>query len=136
MNTEVKLNRAALRAYLEANRRVQVEQRDGQIMPLAILNTFLGVALWGSNREGAKNDPWSQEELAGELGISPTTLSSHMQYLSPVFRDSKPGMGLVELDYFPDNRRQKLFRLTPKGQALAKQLSYIIQGVQEDARTP
>ncbi|RWI06840.1 MAG: hypothetical protein EOQ89_03665 [Mesorhizobium sp.] len=113
-----------LRAYLEANKRVQAAQTDGQIMPLAILNTLLGAAIWGDDpvREG----PATLEELAGRLGITPTTLSTHLRYLGDKYRSDKDGLGLVSVEEYPPNRRMKTARLTHKGRALVDQLTYIL----------
>jgi DNA-binding transcriptional ArsR family regulator len=128
MNSAPVTERNVLRAYLEANRRVQATQNDGgQIMPIAILNTFLGAAIWGYEK-GDLSEPATLEHLAERLGITPTTLSTHMRYLGDKYREGKEGLGLVEMDIYPLNRRQKIFRLTPKGKALAAQLAYILEG--------
>jgi DNA-binding transcriptional ArsR family regulator len=124
-------NRDSLRAYLEANRRVQAAQTDAtQYIPVTILNSFLGVALWGgySNRE----EPTPLEVIAERLGITPQTLSTHLRYLGDRYREGKEGMGLVELDTYVLNRRMKVARLTAKGKALADQLMYILRGTQND----
>jgi len=124
-------NRDSLRAYLEANRRVQAAQTDAtQYIPVTILNSFLGVALWGgySNRE----EPTPLEVIAERLGITPQTLSTHLRYLGDRYREGKEGMGLVELDTYVLNRRMKVARLTAKGKALADQLMYILRGTHDD----
>lgn len=136
MNAVPTLERNVLRAYLEANRRVQATQTaDGQIMPIAILNTFIGAAIWGYEM-GDRGDPATLEHLAERLGITPTTLSTHMRYLGDKYREGKDGLGLVELDIYPLNRRQKTFTLTPKGKALAAQLVYILLGARPHEHNP
>ncbi|TPJ33700.1 hypothetical protein [Mesorhizobium sp. B2-8-3] len=116
-----------LRAYLEANKRVQATQTDGQIMPLAILNTLLGAAIWGD--DPVRGGPATLEELAGRLGIGPTTLSTHLRYLGDKYRSDKDGLGLVQVEEYPLNRRMKTVGLTHKGKALVDQLAYILSGV-------
>ncbi|MER9178908.1 hypothetical protein [Mesorhizobium sp. M0767] len=127
MNTEQEV----LRAYLEANKRVQATQTDGQIMPLAILNTFLGAALWGEDTE-TRGEPATLEALASRLDISPTTLSTHLRYLGDKYRADKEGLNLVAVETYDLNRRMKTFRLTKKGRKLASALAYTLLGVQQD----
>lgn len=115
-----------LRAYLEANRRVQAEQAEqSQYIPVAILNTFLGVVLWGYDASG---DPVPLEEIAEKVGITPQTMSTHLRYLGDRYREGKEGMGLVELDTYLLNRRMKVARLTRKGRLLVEQLAFILEG--------
>lgn len=124
-------NRDSLRAYLEANRRVQAAQTEAtQYIPVTILNSFLGVALWGGL--SSKDEPTPLEVIAERLGITPQTLSTHLRYLGDKYREGKEGMGLVELDTYVLNRRMKVARLTPKGRALADQLMYILRGATND----
>ncbi|UIY29208.1 hypothetical protein LZK73_21990 [Neorhizobium galegae] len=124
-------NRESLRAYLEANKRVQAAQTDDtQYIPVTILNSFLGVALWGASND--KGDPVPLEVIADRLGITPQTLSTHMRYLGDKYREGKEGMGLVELDTYVLNRRMKVAKLTHKGRQLADQLVYILRGTHDD----
>ncbi|MCC5780513.1 hypothetical protein H7H48_15740 [Nitratireductor sp. B36] len=126
------LRRETLRAYLEANRRVQAAQNDGQIMPIAILNTFLGVAIWGQDHT-KQGEPITLEHLAENLAITPTTLSTHLRYLSDKYRSGREGLELVVMETYPLNRRQKVVKLTQKGKALAQQLGFILEGRRSDA---
>lgn len=124
-------NQRALRAYLEANRRIQAEQTNAnQYIPVNILNSFLGVALWGDDDKG---EPMPLEHIAERLGIPPTTLSTHLRYLSDRYRGDKDGLGLVEIEIYPLNRRMRTARLTRKGRTIADQLAYILQGGKPDA---
>lgn len=127
MNAEPMVNKDVLRAYLEANKRMQAEQTDGQIMPIAILNTFLGAALWGDSAD-SHGEPPTLEKLAEHLNISPQTLSTHLRYLGDKYRGERDGLNLVETKEYPPNRRQKTFRLTNRGKALAAQLAFLISG--------
>lgn len=118
------------RAYLEANRRITAEVvGDDQYMTVAILNSFLGVTLWG----GDDKEPVPLEEIAKQLHIAPTTFATHLAYLGERYRKGKPGMGLVALEPYLLNRRMKVARLTQKGRAVADSLAYILSGVQHNA---
>jgi DNA-binding MarR family transcriptional regulator len=118
-----------LRAYLEANRRVQAAQtRPNQYVSLPILNSFLGIILWGKDGRG---EPRPMEEIASSIGITPTTFNEHVKYLGDRLREGKEGMGLIQTETYPLNRRMKTTRLTRKGQILADQITFILQGVNQ-----
>jgi DNA-binding transcriptional ArsR family regulator len=110
-----------LRAYFEATRRVRAETKD---FPVGILITFLSVALWGDDKGG--KEPFTLQELAERTGQSPTTVSQHLRYLGDYYRYGHEGLGLVDTKIYQRNRRQKVAYLTPKGKALADQLTYIM----------
>ncbi len=59
--------------------------------------------------------------------MTPTTVSQHLRYLGYGYRTGKPGLGLVETRENPDNRRKKVFALTPKGRGLVSQLELILR---------
>lgn len=119
-------------AYLEANRRISAELPGAdQYMTVAILNSFLGVVLWG----GDEKEPVPLEAIAGNLGIAPTTFNAHLGYLGERYRAGKPGMGLVTLEPYLLNRRMKVAKLTRKGQVVADSLAYILSGGQPNANT-
>lgn len=117
-------------AYLEANRRISAELPGAdQYMTVAILNSFLGVVLWG----GDDKEPIPLEAIADNLGIAPTTFNAHLSYLGERYRAGKPGMGLVALEPYLLNRRMKVVKLTRKGQVVADSLAYILSGVRQNA---
>ncbi|MGO4838669.1 MarR family winged helix-turn-helix transcriptional regulator, partial [Rhizobiaceae sp. 2RAB30] len=70
--------------------------------------------------------PMTLEELAAKVGMTPTTVSQHLRYLSYGYRPGKPGLGLVETVENADNRRKKVFFLTPQGRALVAELEAIL----------
>lgn len=101
------------------------ESRD---MTMATTVTLLGAAYW--TYEGIDSeDPMMLEELAGRVGMTPTTVSQHLRYLGDRQRIGRPGLGLVVTDINPDNRRKKVFRLTLKGRLLIHQLDMILRKV-------
>jgi DNA-binding transcriptional ArsR family regulator len=114
-------SKVALRAYFEANRRVLAEADE---MPVSILNTFLGVALWGYDRQ--KGDPLTIQELSEKVGLPYTTVSRHLRYLGDYYRADRPGLDLVGTEIYAMNRRQKIAFLTTRGRALAEQLGFLL----------
>lgn len=112
-----------IKAFFEANRRLVVEARE---LPVAIVITFLGVAIW-EQRESDHGEPMTLEELAVKVGRSATTISQHMNYLGNHYREGKPGLGRVGTEQYLHNRRKKVFHLTPKGRGLIRQLDMILR---------
>lgn len=112
-----------IKAYFEASRRLVEDSRD---LPVAIAITFLGVAIW-EQREGNHGEPMTLEELAVKVGRSATTISQHLNYLGAIYREGKPGLGLVGTTTYLPNRRKKVFYLTPKGRGLIRQLDMILR---------
>lgn len=113
-----------VRRYLEANRRMMAEAKD---MPIGISVAFLGAAIWGFDPRDP-NDPLTLEDLASRLGFSATTVSQHMRYLGPGYREGTPGLGLVGTARNSDNGRKKIFYLTPRGRGLLSQIEFILDG--------
>ncbi|QOF73161.1 hypothetical protein IG197_08955 [Aminobacter sp. SR38] len=106
-----------IQAYFQANQIVIAEARD---MPLGMLRTLLGVALWGS--EDNASSPWTLEDLAERLDVPPSTVSQHTRYLGYGLRGTIVGLDLVRTSENLDNRRKKTFVLTPRGRALVGQI--------------
>lgn len=107
----------------EANRRILAEHRD---IPVTVALTLLGVAIW-EDQVDATGELMSLEDLAVKIGTAPTSLSQHTRYLGHRYRDGKPGLGLVETREHPSSGRKKMFRLTPKGRGLIRQLDLILK---------
>lgn len=112
-----------LRGYLEANRIMMAEREE---IPATIINTFLGVALWGS--DGPKGEPFTIKELAEKIGLPYTTVSRHLRYLGDKERTGVDGLGLVDTAIYLPNRRQKVAFLTSKGKALRDRLLFVTGG--------
>jgi hypothetical protein len=112
-----------LRAYFDAGRHMMSISTELEL-PVAIMVTFLGAAMWGTKR-GQVAMPMSLEELAASTGKTPQTISSHMRYLGARYREGKPGMGLVQTYEHPSNGRCKAFQLTPQGDAVVAHLKHL-----------
>lgn len=106
-------NSQSLRALLEVNQMFIAEQRE---INAALINTFIGVCM-GSRHAGIV-EPISITELSRRIGLQPTTVSRHVRYLGPGPRAGREGIGLVEMVPSPEDGRERLIRLTLKGEAL------------------
>ena len=113
----------ALRAYFDAGRHMMSLSTHLEL-PVSIMVTFLGAAMWGTQR-GQIAMPMSLEELAAATGKTPQTISTHMRYLGARIRPGKSGMGLVQTYQHPLNGRCKAFQLTPEGDATVAHLQYL-----------
>lgn len=108
-----------LKGYFEANR-VFLQSREE--INAALINTFLGVALWGHDRE--EPEPLTIKELSEKVGLPYTTVSRHLRYLGDFERTGVEGLGLVRTDIYVMNRRQKIVSLTTKGKAMRDRLLF------------
>lgn len=111
-----------LRQYFEANRLVLALGED---LPVTILNTFLGCALWGADNK--PEDPLTMKEVATKIGLPYSTVSRHLRYLDYTKRGAVKdgtGLGLVRTEQSTADRRQKQIYLTPKGKALAERIAF------------
>lgn len=115
------LSNPHIRALFEANRRMNAESD----MPIGVAVTFLGAAIWGYDRR-ARTEPVTIEGLAQRIGVPPTSCYTPINFLGDRYRGGHQGLGLVETAIDDDNRRRKVFFLTPRGRALADQLEFIL----------
>lgn len=109
-----------LRIVFEINRMFMELEHE---INAPIMNTFLGVALWGEDEKA--DDPLSIRELATKIGLAETTVSRHLRYLGDQRRIGVEGLGLVELEIHPVDRRQRIVKLTRKGRNLRERLLYL-----------
>lgn len=95
-------------------------------MPISVLNTFLGVAIWGDDGT-SKMPPRTIAEIAERLSLPESTVYQHVRYLGTApHRYGKPGLGLVETKTNPANRRQKSVGLTPAGMSLISRIADVL----------
>ena len=74
----------------------------------------------------ASHNPCHKQALEEDLGFPTASGSRTTDWLSSFHRLGKPGLGLIEKKQDPVNRRRALLTLTPKGEALARQMKEII----------
>lgn len=109
-----------LRKIFEANRLFMDKRQE---INAALINTFLGVCLWGEDPHGATEI--SITELAGRIGLPETTVSRHVRYLGQQERVGVEGMGLLDTKVHPVDRRRKIVFLTRTGRNLRDQLAFL-----------
>lgn len=119
--------RKKFRGYIEANR-VFMEIREE--IPASIMNTFLGVILWGEDE--TRDGPITILELSEKIGLPYTTVSRHLRYLGEYERVGKPGANLVKTEIYLMNRRQKTVSLTAKGKTVKDRIAFAL-GVEDNA---
>lgn len=96
-------------------------------MPISVLRTFLGVAIWGSD-ESENTQTRTIADLAKRLHLPESTVYQHVRYLGTApHRYGKPGLGLVETKTNPANRRQKFVALTSSGQELVSRIAEVMK---------
>lgn len=96
-----------------------------------IMNTFLGVCLWGEDLQGETEI--SISELAQRVGLAETTVSRHLRYLGTQRRVGVEGMGLVDTKVHPVDRRRKIVFLTRAGRNLRDQLNFTVGDINGSA---
>lgn len=116
---------SAITHLLEATRLIKSQARD---MPLGISIAFLVAAICGTDARSPGGDAMTLEELAKRVDVSPTTMSQHLRYLGPGYREGTPGLGLVETARHPDNGRKKIVFLTAKGRDLIAKIDRLLAG--------
>jgi hypothetical protein len=98
---------------------LQLVKQHAPEMPISILLTLLGVAVFSPNGRAGEN-PLSIQDLSKIIGIPYTTTSRHLRYLGDFERPGKQGLGLVETGPLTADRRQKFVKLTPTGHELLR----------------
>jgi DNA-binding MarR family transcriptional regulator len=72
--------------------------------------------------EVARHGRRTYEEIAAALNITPSSVSRIAQSLSDTHRNGTPGFGLVGILRDPEEGRRYVLMLSPKGEAMARQL--------------
>ena len=70
----------------------------------------------------ASHNPCHKQAMEEDLGFKVASGSRTTDWLSHYHRLGKPGLGLIKKAQDPTNRRRVLLELTPKGEALIKQM--------------
>lgn len=78
-------------------------------MPLRCVQAFLAVAMYPGE---------SVSDYARRCQLNVNTMSRNLLDIGPRNRDDEPGLGLVEARDNPENRRERVYKLTPAGSAL------------------
>ena len=112
------------RELLEAIEWIRTLDHD---MPVQTLSTFLFVSTHGPECD--------QKELTEYLGMTQSTASRNVSYLSKRHRHGAPGMGVLESVENPEDRRYKVLRLTDKGKKLAAWLDQLLEDKGKDKKT-
>jgi DNA-binding MarR family transcriptional regulator len=74
----------------------------------------------------ASHNPCHKQALEEDLGFKVASGSRTTDWLSEYHRLGKPGLGLIKKYQDPLNRRRVLLELTPKGEALIRQMKALI----------
>lgn len=101
----------------QAIRMVRIIQTIDPQMQAQTFMCFLMVAQFG---------PCNMQDIKDVANVSQASLSRNLSALGLVHRRGMPGFGLVETWEDPMNRKAKLVKLTPKGEALKKQIMDVL----------
>lgn len=119
-----------LRKVFEVNRIFMNLQHE---INAPIMNTFLGLCLWGVDTQG--DTEISISELSQRVGLAETTVGRHLRYLGQQRRVGVEGLGLVDTRVHPVDRRRKIVFLTRAGRNLRDQLNFTV-GDRDDGTPP
>lgn len=86
-------------------------------VPAQVLVTFFYVASHNKCHKLAMEEALEMSAASG---------SRNTDWLSDLHRLRKPGLGLITKEVDKDNRRRQILTLTPKGEAIAKQIQEIL----------
>jgi DNA-binding MarR family transcriptional regulator len=100
--------RASLQKLIDA---LEEFRRMRGTMPLHHVFAMLRVAIAEGRNVG---------DYAVESDLPHSTMSRHLLDIGSVQREGRPGLGLVQLDFAPDDRRTHIATLTPKGVKVAR----------------
>lgn len=110
------LTNSKLNQILRAFELLRILDRE---IPGQLVSAFLYIA---------SHNPCHKQAMEEELGLTIASGSRLVDWLSDYHRLGKPGLGLVKKIRDPSNMRRVLVKLTPKGEALAKQFTELIYG--------
>ena len=88
-------------------------------VPGQVVSVFLYIAI---------HEPCHKQAIEEDLGFTTASCSRNITWLSYKHRLNKPGLGLVQFERDPYNRRRYLVWLTPEGKELIKTLEAKLYG--------
>jgi DNA-binding MarR family transcriptional regulator len=92
-----------------------------QYQDMTMVQASVLCSLW-ENKEA------SQAEIARRIGVREATVSRAVSLLSSYgTRNNTPGLGLIEIDADPNDRRHRLYTFTPKGQSVMGTLEKLLR---------
>jgi DNA-binding MarR family transcriptional regulator len=74
----------------------------------------------------ASHNPCHKQAMEEDLGLKTSSGSRLSDWLSDYHRLGKPGLGLIKKTTDPVNRRRTILELSPKGEALIRQMKEFI----------
>lgn len=111
-----------LELFFQANQRLLAESPT---IPTATVSVFLAIVLW-SRPLDSDHKPLTINMVAQLSGVNYANTLQHCRYLGEGVRFGARGMGLITTHINPENKRQKIPTLTPKGYALIADIEELL----------
>lgn len=108
------LTNASIAKVLKAFELLRLMDRE---IPGQLVSAFLYIA---------SHNPCHKQAMEEDLGLKTSSGSRLADWLSEYHRLGKPGLGLIKKTKDPYNLRRIYLELTPKGEALARQMRELI----------
>jgi DNA-binding MarR family transcriptional regulator len=108
----LKCTQTSIEAFKLLNLFEQLRVLD-QEMPAQLISCFLYIA---------SHNPCHKQAIEQDLNLTVASGSRNIDRLCNVNRLEQPGLGLVQKEHDPSNKRRLLISLTPKGEALIRNL--------------
>lgn len=106
--------------------RIGITRLIGAVVVIREVAPDIGIQAVHMLLEVARKPGITVSELIRKTGLSQSSCSRNLALLSAQHRLGKPGLDLVYTQEDPSERRRKLARLTPKGEAL---MSLVVDSV-------
>jgi DNA-binding MarR family transcriptional regulator len=114
-------DKVTIARFVEGLQRIKEEAHE---IPVSIMITLFGVVQL-LNAESKAAEEISFSEIATHVHIPFQTVSRHLRYLGKGITPGQAGLGLVDTEEQPMNRRKKFVFLTPKGKRFVSQFMAI-----------
>jgi DNA-binding MarR family transcriptional regulator len=93
-----------------------------------LANEILAFLVVAAHDKGDRSSGVPLSEIRHTLGLSNAATSRNVNFLSQHGANERDGAKLVIMIENPENRRERLVYLTPKGKAFKRQLETLIDG--------